>query len=192
MGALAVAAAASLLFCCLMAVMLRGGMAGFDGAVRMEVHELAAPWLTTCVEAMTLFGSLGVLTVLSGIAVVALVRAGRRGDPKFVFFVMAGAVILENATKFSIGRPRPPPFFRTDPTTYSYRSGMRFSHCASTARSRSSWAAATHRERYYGRERGVSRQRSAARGFTSAFITRATFSLDTCLRSHGYSSHWFR
>jgi hypothetical protein len=59
--ALAVAAAAALLFCCLTAVRLRGGMAGFDGTVRIAVHERAAPWLTTCVETTTLFGSLGVL-----------------------------------------------------------------------------------------------------------------------------------
>jgi undecaprenyl-diphosphatase len=122
----AIAAAATLLFCCLTAVMLRGGMAEFDSAVRMEVHERAAPWLTTSVETMTLFGSMGVLTVLSVIAVVALVRAGRRGDAKFLFFVMAGAVILENATKFAIRRARPPPFFGTDPTTYSFPSGHAF------------------------------------------------------------------
>lgn len=89
----------------------------------MKVHEFAAPWLTTCVETVTLFGSLGVLAVFGGIEAVVLVRAGLRGDCKFVLFVMAGAVILENAVKFSIQRPRPPPFFGADPTTYSFPSG---------------------------------------------------------------------
>lgn len=120
---LAVAAAASLLFGWLTAVMLSGGMAGFDGAVRMEVHEFAVPWLTTYVEMVTLFGSLSVLAVFGGIELVVLVRAGLRGDARFMLFVMGGAVILENALKFSIRRPRPPPFFGTDPTSYSFPSG---------------------------------------------------------------------
>jgi undecaprenyl-diphosphatase len=127
---LAVAAAALLLFWCLTVVMLNGGMAGFDGAVRMAVHKLAVPWLTSGIETMTFFGSLGVLAVFSGIAVVALVRAGRRRDAWFVLFVMAGAVILENTAKFSIQRPRPPPFFGIDPTSYSFPSGhAMFSLC---------------------------------------------------------------
>lgn len=123
MVALTVAAAASLLFCCLTVVMLSGGMAGIDSAVRMEVHALAVPWLTTGVEALTWFGSLSVLVVFSGIELVVLVRLGLRGDARFVLCVMAGAVILENAVKFSIQRLRPPPFFGTNPTSYSFPSG---------------------------------------------------------------------
>ena len=120
---LAAAAAASLLFCSLTLVMLSGGMAGFDGAVRMQVHELTAPWLTACVETVTLFGSLGVLVVFGGIEVAILVRSGLRRDAKFVVFVMAGAVVIENIVKFSIHRARPPAFFGTDPTSYSFPSG---------------------------------------------------------------------
>lgn len=74
---LAVAAAATLLFCCLTVVMLSGGMAGSDAALRMKAHQFAAPWLTTCVETVTRFGSLGVLAALSGVGVVVLARAGR-------------------------------------------------------------------------------------------------------------------
>ena len=120
---LAVAAAAALLFCVLTVVMLSGGMAGLDGAVRVEIHDLSAPWLTICVETVTRFGSVSVLAVLGGIEVAVLMKAGLRRDAKFVLFVMAGAVVLDNAVKFSIRRPRPPPFFGVDPASYSFPSG---------------------------------------------------------------------
>lgn len=123
---LTVAATASLLFGCLTIVMLSGGMAGFDDAIRTEVHAFSAPWLTACVETVTLSGSFGVLVLVGGIELVALVRAGRRGDAKFVVFVMAGAVVIENVVKFSIHRPRPPPFFGTDPPSFSFPSGHAF------------------------------------------------------------------
>ena len=122
----ALAAAASLLFGCLTIVMLSGGMAGFDGAIRTEVHGFSAPWLTTCAEIVTRLGSLNVLALFGGIELVALMRAGRRGDAKFVVFVMTGAVILENVVKFSVHRPRPPPFFGTDPVSFSFPSGHAF------------------------------------------------------------------
>ena len=120
------AAIAFLLFGCLTIIMLGGGMAGFDGAVRMAVHALAAPWLTTCVEAVTLFGSFGAIMVFGGIVLATLLRAGRQGDAKFILFVVAGAVVVENVVKFAIQRPRPPAFFGTDPMTFSYPSGHAF------------------------------------------------------------------
>lgn len=119
----AVSAVAAVLFCTLTVAILGGGMAGFDEAVRTWVHGLAAPWLTTTAATVTWLGTSGVLAVLGVIEVGILVRMGRRGDAPFVPLVMAGALVLENALKFSIQRPRPPPFFGTDPTTYSFPSG---------------------------------------------------------------------
>ena len=118
-----VAVAATVLFCWLTVVMLRGEMAGFDHAIRTEVHNLATPWLTASVEALTWLGALQVLALVDGVAIVVFVHAGRRWEAKFVLLVSTGALLLENALKFSIQRPRPPPFFGTDPTTYSFPSG---------------------------------------------------------------------
>lgn len=119
----ATAVVAAALFCWLAAVVVHGGLAGFDETVRTNVHGLTAPWLTASVEALTWLGAWVVLALFSGVAAVALNRAGRRREMKFFLVIMAGAVVLENALKFSIQRPRPPPFFGTDPTTYSFPSG---------------------------------------------------------------------
>ena len=101
-------------------------MAAWKGTTKqfgLHVHMLALPWLTASVAALTWFGRPGVLAVFSGVAAVILVRAGRRSDAKLLAFIMAGSLVLENALKFSIQRPRPPPFFGTDPITYSFPSG---------------------------------------------------------------------
>lgn len=119
----AAAVVAAALFCWLAAVTMRGGLAGFDETVRANVHALAAPWLTAGVETLTWLGALGVLALFSGVAAAILTRAGRSWDAKFLLVTMAGAVVLENALKFSIQRPRPLPFFGTDPATYSFPSG---------------------------------------------------------------------
>lgn len=119
----AAAVVAAALFCWLAAVTMHGGLAGFDETVRTNVHALAAPWLTASVETLTWLGAWGVLALFSGVAAAILIRAGRSWDAKLLLVTMAGAVVLENALKFSIQRPRPPPFFGTDPTTYSFPSG---------------------------------------------------------------------
>ena len=114
---------AAALFCWLAVLTMHGGMEGFDQTVRTHVHVLARPWLTASVAALTWFGSAGVLALFSGVAAVILIRAGRRWNAKLLGFIMAGSLVLENALKFSIHRPRPPAFFGTDPTTYSFPSG---------------------------------------------------------------------
>ena len=114
---------AAALFCWLSVVMLGGHVSGFDATVRTGVHDLASPWLTAAIEALTWLGTLGVLALFGVIAEIVLIRAGRLWDAKLLLVTMGGAVILENALKFSIQRPRPPPFFGTDPTTFSYPSG---------------------------------------------------------------------
>ena len=119
----ATAVLAAVLFCWLVVVTMDGSMAGFDETVRTHVHASAAPWLTASVEVVTWLGAWGVLALFSGVSAAILLRAGRSWDAKLLLFTMAGAVVLENALKFLIQRPRPPPFFGTDPTTYSFPSG---------------------------------------------------------------------
>ena len=121
--ALAVAAAALLLFGGLTVVVLNGGMAAFDSAIRARVHGLSAPWLTASAETLTLFGSLGGLGALTAVTLVGLMKKGLRVDAGFLLVVMVGAVLLENAAKNAIQITRPPAFFGEDLTTYSFPSG---------------------------------------------------------------------
>lgn len=114
---------AAALFYRLAVVTMRGSLAGFDEMIRMHAHALTAPWLTASALKLTWLGTLGVLALFGGVAAAILVRAGRRADANLLVFIMAGSLVLENALKFAIQRPRPPAFFGTDPTTYSFPSG---------------------------------------------------------------------
>jgi len=114
---------AAAMFCWLAVVTMQGGMAGFDETIRAHAHALATPWLTASAANLTWLGTLGVLALFGGVAVAILVGAGRRRDAKLLVFVMAGSLVLENALKFAIQRPRPPAFFGADPATYSFPSG---------------------------------------------------------------------
>jgi undecaprenyl-diphosphatase len=89
----------------------------------MEVHSLASPLLTLLAEKVTWLGTLGVLVPFGVIAVAVLAHAGRRNGAVLLTVFMAGAVVLENGLKFSFQRMRPPPFFGSEPVTYSFPSG---------------------------------------------------------------------
>ena len=117
------AAIAAALFCGLAVAVETNGMAGFDETVRKELHRLASPLLTLLAEKVTWLGTLGVLALFGVIAVAVLAHAGRRDGIVLLTVIMAGAVVLENALKFSFQRVRPPPFFGSEPVTYSFPSG---------------------------------------------------------------------
>lgn len=117
------AAMAAALFCGLAVAVETNGLAGYDEAVRMEVHSLASPLLTLLAEKLTWLGSLGVLALLGVVAVAVLVHAGRRDGAALLTVTMVGALVLENGLKFSFQRVRPPPFFGSEPLTYSFPSG---------------------------------------------------------------------
>ena len=117
------AASAAALFGGLAVAVETSGMAGFDKTVRMAQHGFASPLLTLVAEKVTWLGTLGVLALFGVLALVVLVRAGRRDGAVLLTVIMAGAVVLENALKFSFQRVRPPPFFGSEPLTYSFPSG---------------------------------------------------------------------
>ena len=117
------AAIAAALFCGLAVAVETNGLPGFDEAVRMEVHSLATPLLTLLAEKLTWLGSLGVLALFGVVAVAVLVYAGRRHEAVLLTVTMVGALVLENGLKFSFQRARPPPFFGSEPLTYSFPSG---------------------------------------------------------------------
>ena len=120
---LVLAAIAAALFCGLAVAVETNGVAGFDETVRMGLHGLASPLLTLLAEKVTWLGTLGVLALFGVVAVAVLVHARRRDGAVLLAVIMAGAVVLENGLKFSFQRVRPPPFFGSEPVTYSFPSG---------------------------------------------------------------------
>ena len=120
---LVLAAIAAALFCGLAVAVETNGMAGFDETVRMELHGLASPLLTLLAEKVTWLGTLGVLALFGVVAVAVLAHTGRRDGAVLLTVTMVGSLVLENGLKFSFQRVRPPPFFGSEPLTYSFPSG---------------------------------------------------------------------
>jgi undecaprenyl-diphosphatase len=120
---LVLAAIAAALFCGIAVAMETNRLEDFDEALRMELHTLSTPLLTLLAEKVTWLGTLGVLALFGVIAVAVLVHARRRDGAVFLTVTMVGALALENGLKFSFQRVRPPPFFGSEPVTYSFPSG---------------------------------------------------------------------
>ena len=117
------AATAAALFCGLAVAVETNRLAGFDEAIRTELHSLSSPLLTLLAEKATWLGSLSVLALFGVVAVAVLVHARRRDGALFLTVTMVGALALENGLKFLVQRVRPPPFFGSEPVTYSFPSG---------------------------------------------------------------------
>lgn len=107
----------------LIAEVTLGDTRGFDFWVRDGIHSVASPALTTLAQAITLLGSILFLSIAFAVSLVAFLLARLWQEAVRLAYVMAGAVGLENALKFSIRRVRPDAFFGVDPTTYSFPSG---------------------------------------------------------------------
>ena len=122
-GLIVLAAIAAALFGGLAVAVETNGVAGFDETVRMALHGLASPLLTPLAETVTWLGSLGVLALFGVVAVAVLLQAERRDGAGLLTVIMAGALVLENRLKLSFQRARPPPFFGSELTTYSFPSG---------------------------------------------------------------------
>ncbi len=120
---LVLATIAAALFCGLAVAVETNRLAGFDEAIRMALHSLTTPVLTLLAEKVTWLGTLGVLALFGVVAVAVLVRARRREGAAFLTVTMVGALALENGLKFWFQRVRPPPFFGSEPVTYSFPSG---------------------------------------------------------------------
>ncbi len=120
---LLLSAFAAALFCLLGVAVEANRVAGFDEALRMATHSVASPLLTSLAQKVTLLGTLGALALFGIVALAVLVHARRRAAAIFMTVTMAGALALENGLKFSFQRVRPPPFFGSEPVTYSFPSG---------------------------------------------------------------------
>src|SRR5476649_676931 len=83
----------------------------FDVAVRSGVHRSASGFLTIFAFGLSLFGSLGVLIILSVAALLIFVLCGKRRSAIALAAAMGGAIILNNGLKLVFHRVRPEPFF---------------------------------------------------------------------------------
>jgi undecaprenyl-diphosphatase len=122
-GLIALAASAAALFLGLATAVEQDGVAGFDEAVRADVHRLASPLLTLVAEKVTWLGSLSALAFFGAIAVTVLIRARRRDGAALLTVTMLGALVLDISLKYAFHRARPEPFFGSEPVTYSFPSG---------------------------------------------------------------------
>ncbi len=118
------AAAALLLFAWLANEVLHGATAGFDAALRAEVHSWASPRLTVAMKGMTQLGAPPFIISAGLLAVWRLAAAGRRRAAMALVVSTFGAEALDQILKLVFRRPRPEPFFGiVEPSTYSFPSG---------------------------------------------------------------------
>jgi undecaprenyl-diphosphatase len=97
---------------------------GFDRAVRSEVHDRSAPAATQARRAASLYGSPGVLTVVSVLAAGALRLRRRFHGAELVVVTILGALLLSASLKMALPRARPDPFFGVPlPRSGSFPSG---------------------------------------------------------------------
>jgi undecaprenyl-diphosphatase len=111
------------LFARLAAALSSDGIQHFDAAVRLGVHQWASPTLTALMQVITVLGSVRILGIASVTVVAGLLIAGWRQSAIALTWTMAGAIVMENAVKYTFHRVRPEPFFGTEPDTYSFPSG---------------------------------------------------------------------
>jgi undecaprenyl-diphosphatase len=96
---------------------------GFDGAFVRSVAGDRTAALTSAARLLTQLGGLW-LDAIFAVAVVALLFAGRRADAVFVLLAAGGAMLVTNAIKFVLARPRPGPHGGLVPvSSYSWPSG---------------------------------------------------------------------
>ena len=94
----------------------------FDGAVVRAAATDRTAAITSAARVLTELGGTG-LDVIFAAVVVGLVVAGRRGDAAFVLVAAGGAMLLANAIKFLLARPRPAGGGLVSVSSYSWPSG---------------------------------------------------------------------
>ena len=120
-----------LLFGAVAALVEAGVSQTLDIRVRGFVHALASPALTDAMPIVTALGSAAVLAPMFALAFAGFYVTRRRDSAWRLAWAMGGAIVIENALKFSFQRARPEPFFGlVAPETYSFPSGHAlFSGC---------------------------------------------------------------
>jgi undecaprenyl-diphosphatase len=121
------AAGALMLLSLLGREILSGDTPAFDNNLRLAVHSLASPALTTIMRGLSLYGGPTGLTPLGLVlALTFLIKQWHRGA-LLVVLTMAGAGFLNVLLKQSFARERPMPFFDYPlPLSHSFPSGHAF------------------------------------------------------------------
>jgi undecaprenyl-diphosphatase len=117
------AALCALLFAVLALAVAGGSAAGFDAAVRNQIHARATAALTETAQLLTFAGSAKVWVPGLAVALAACWMAGERKRALGLAMVMAGATLLDNGLKLAFHRVRPEVFFGVLPDTFSFPSG---------------------------------------------------------------------
>jgi undecaprenyl-diphosphatase len=117
------AALCALLFAVLALAVAGGSTAGFDAAIRNQIHARATGGLTETAQLLSLVGSAKVWVPGLAAALVACWMAGERRRIFGLAIVMGGATLLDNGLKLAFHRVRPEVFFGVLPDTFSFPSG---------------------------------------------------------------------
>ena len=120
---LLLAAFAAVLFCAIAFALTSDAITFLDEKIRLEVHNLASPFLTSIALNVTRLGSLWFLMPFGAVTVVILVRQSHRAQALFLAMTLFGSIILENALKVFFGRLRPQVYFGLVPDSYAFPSG---------------------------------------------------------------------
>jgi hypothetical protein len=123
LGAILVAATALLFFGWLAEEVLEADTQRFDTLLRTAIHRLASPPITSIMELISLLGSVGVLVVLSVLAISHFCYFHRPREATMLGITMAGVALLDLVLKHAFHRIRPLAFFGTSPSSYSFPSG---------------------------------------------------------------------
>jgi undecaprenyl-diphosphatase len=103
--------------------------AGFDLAVRNQVHAFASPALDKVMVFISFLGGDG-LTAAVILSVIAFRWLRWRRAMLWMVVTILGALVLDLSLKYAFHRHRPTPFFVSVPRTYSFPSGHSlFSFC---------------------------------------------------------------
>ncbi len=103
--------------------------AGFDLAIRNQVHAYASPPLTRAMIFISFLGGDG-LTAAAILSVIAFLVFRWKREALWMVVTILGALVLDLSLKYAFHRPRPVPFFVPVPYTYSFPSGHSlFSFC---------------------------------------------------------------
>ncbi len=109
------AAAASLFFGWLAEEVIEAHTHQFDDAVRMAIHRLTSPPLTSAMQVFSFPGSVRLLLTLTVLAIILILYFRRRRAAALLAIAVAGAYALEIVLKDAFHRSRPAAFFRTAP-----------------------------------------------------------------------------
>lgn len=112
---LAVAVAALAGFASVADDALDGDIRSMDVAVLRRLHERATPSLDRLAQGFTFLGDVAGTAVTGTLAVLLLVRVGRRTDAANLVLVLLGGVALSLALKHSFRLPRPDLFPQSPP-----------------------------------------------------------------------------